>query len=84
VNTKYSQDSRYELSSDRKKAFRKVSNFAVSGKYSLHIIKEGDTIENLANRLLGDPSRYWEIADMNPQVKFQWDLVPGDSIRIPS
>ena len=84
MNTPYTQESRYEISSDRKKAFRKFSNFNVSGRYSLYTLKEGDTIEILANKLLGDPSRYWEIADMNPQVKFQWDLVPGDSIRIPS
>jgi hypothetical protein len=32
---------------------------------------------------LGDPLRYWEIADINPQFKFPLDIVPGKVIRLP-
>lgn len=79
----YDTSSRYELTDDRKEAVRKTKQWAVTGSYSLYTVKQGDTMENIAARQLGDPRRYWEIADVNPQVQFPWDISPGDAIRVP-
>ena len=42
-----------------------------------------DTIESLAGEIYGDPSLWWRLADLNPQVQFPLDLEPGMIIRIP-
>lgn len=52
--------------------------------YSVYAVVQGDTLENIAARQLGDPRRYWEIADINPQIKFPTDLRPGMAIRLPA
>lgn len=51
--------------------------------YSLHRVVQGDTILNIAARLLNDDKLWWQIADINPQVKYPEDLVVGSLIRIP-
>jgi nucleoid-associated protein YgaU len=48
-----------------------------------YVVREGDTLENIATRMLGLPTRYWEIADINPQVKFPLDLEVGTVLRLP-
>lgn len=59
------------------------SNTAVKA-YSKYVAREGDSFELLATRLYNDPTQYWRIADMNPQVKFP-DVIPaGTTIRLPS
>ena len=49
----------------------------------LYTVKYGDTLELLATKIYGDPTQYWRIADINPQIKFPTDLVVGARIRIP-
>jgi nucleoid-associated protein YgaU len=50
----------------------------------MHRIVDGDTLPRLAERYLGDPSRYPEILANNPDVLVQPDLLPlGVRIRIP-
>lgn len=73
-SARYTQDSS-GISSSRK-ALR-------TGRYLEYRVKDGDTLENLAFRLFGDRMRYWEIADMNPQIKYPLDLVVGETIRLP-
>ena len=51
--------------------------------YRTYTVREGDTLESIAQAVLGTQRRFWEIADINPQVKFPLDLVPGNSIRLP-
>ena len=51
--------------------------------YSLYRVISGDSVMNIAARLLGDDRRWWEISDINPQVKYPEDLVVGNIIRIP-
>lgn len=59
------------------------SNVATTS-YSKYVSREGDTFEILATRLYNDPTQYWRIADMNPQVKFP-DVIPaGTTIRLPA
>ena len=73
--------SRYALDASGQTASAKINTDGV--QYSLHLIGQGDTISNVAARLLGNDRRWWEIADINPQVKFPEDLVVGDYLRIP-
>lgn len=43
----------------------------------------GDRFDRLANEVLGDPTKWWVLADLNPEVLFPFDLRPGTMIRIP-
>lgn len=76
----YSSSSRYSISENGQNAVRSVPRGA---RYTLYTVKQGDTLENIAARILGTTERYWELADLNPQVKFPLDLNTGDTIRIP-
>ena len=61
-------------------AIRKpVSNVYVQ-KYT---VKSGETLESISSKLYGDPTQFWRIADINPQIKFPLDLESGMVIRIP-
>lgn len=52
-------------------------------QYVTYTARTGDTFSLLATRLYNDPTQYWRIADINPQVKFS-DVIPtGETIRIP-
>jgi nucleoid-associated protein YgaU len=63
-----------------KTAVRKETSDVYVQKYS---VKIEDTLEGLATQIYGDPSLWWRIADLNPQIKFPLDLEPGMVIRIP-
>ena len=76
----YDASSRYRLNVTGREASR---GDKTTGKYTLYRVVDGDTLENIAARRLGSSSRYWEIADMNPQIKFPLDIKTGDLIRIP-
>ena len=76
----YSSSSRYRLSDSLQTAERRPP---LPTRYATYTVREGDTIEAIASRQLGDPLRYWEIADINPQFKFPMDIAPGDVIRLP-
>lgn len=77
----YRSSSRYRLSSGGMLAERVDEESTV---YYQYISRQGDTFQVLAARLLNDGNRYWEIADINPQV--QWpDAIPtGTVLRIPT
>lgn len=72
--------SRYQLDDDGIHASPKPQQLVL---YTLHRVNNGDNLLNIAARLLGDDRRWWEIANINPQVKYPDDLVVGDVIRIP-
>jgi len=51
--------------------------------YYQYVTRQGDTFHLLASRIFNDPKRYWEIADINPQVEWP-DVIPtGTVLRIP-
>ena len=77
----YSSLSRYEVDDSGVLAFRGAIE---RPNYTLYRCKSGDTLEIIAARLLGSTERYWEIADINPQIKFPLDLSAGTVIRIPT
>lgn len=76
----YDVTSRYALNDVGTEATRKTLK---SGTYYLYTVKDGDNMERIARRALGSTTRYWEIADMNPQIKHPHDLTVGDVIRVP-
>lgn len=76
----YSSSSRYSRSAGQQIAERSVPS---SSQYTLYTVREGDTLETISARLFGTTERYWEIADLNPQIKFPLDLRTGDTLRIP-
>ena len=52
-------------------------------EYSTYTARDGDSFVLLAIRLFNDPSQYWRIADLNPQVKFPDLVTVGTVLRIP-
>ena len=76
----YDASSRYKLDSSGQFAFRKD---LITRNYILYTVRQGDTLESLAARYYGNTKRYWEIADLNPQIQFPIDIAMGDVIRIP-
>ncbi|HEY0183328.1 MAG TPA: tail protein X [Rhodopila sp.] len=48
-----------------------------------HNVQQGDRIDTIAARYLGDPLLYWRIVDANLGVRPGETLVDGQSIRIP-
>jgi len=76
----YSAVSRYTLDSSGQTASRSGKQ---STRYTLYTVRDGDTLERIASRRFGTTERYWEIADLNPQIKFPIDLEVGDVIRLP-
>jgi nucleoid-associated protein YgaU len=81
VIIKYGSNARYSLSGNKQEAYRKKTDKNVV--YTTYVAKQGDSFDLLAHRLLRDFSRYWEIADLNPHVKFPNKLEVGQIIRIP-
>ena len=81
MKTQYLSTDRYSLDTSGQTASR--TRFA-SSQYVAYTSQQGDTFMSLSIRFLNDQTRYWEIADINPQV--QWpDRIPvGTSLRIPT
>lgn len=78
--TGFAVTSRYQVDSNGISASPKDKQIVL---YSQYRASQGDSMSNIAARLLGDDRRWWEIADINPQIKYPEDLAPGDIIRIP-
>jgi len=76
----YKNTSRYALSENGRFAYRKPKEIA---SYNYYVSVDGDTFDLLAARFLGDSTRYWEIADINPQVQWPDRIPTGTTIRIP-
>lgn len=76
----YQTSSRYELTEDGRYATRKDKK-AVS--YTVYVSSDGDTFDLLAARFLGGSERYWEIAEINPQVQWPTSIPTGTALRIP-
>ncbi len=48
-------------------------------------VKKGDSLWNIAKDLTGDGARWQELADANPDKKWDKDFVihPGDELKVP-
>lgn len=76
----YDSTSRYSLDTSGQSASR---GGIVRRAYTLYTVRDGDTLETIATKMLGSPTKYWQIADMNPQVKFPLDISAGTTLRLP-
>lgn len=56
---------------------------AYTFNYSLYIVNVADRIDTLANAFLGDATKWWKLADANPEIMNWSALAPGTVIRIP-
>lgn len=54
-----------------------------NAQFRRYQIVQGDTYQSLAEKVLGTAFDWWRIADMNPQIFWPDDLVPGTVIRLP-
>lgn len=77
---KYLSTDRYVLDEGGQSASR-VN--LIASPFSVYVSRDGDTFMRLAIKFLGDQSRYWEIADINPHVEWPDTIPTGTSIRIP-
>lgn len=55
----------------------------VSGATSVYYAKETESMQFLGFKFLGDPNRWHEVADLNPQVWYPLDLKAGQIMRAP-
>ena len=76
----YSATSRYTLIQGGMLAER-VDQESVA--YTQYVSHEGDTFERLAAKLFNDGKRFWEIADINPQVQYPDTIPTGTVLRLP-
>lgn len=63
--------------------FRSPSSLTKGRSVKYYQWREGDRIDQLASRVLGDPELWWRIMDVNPDIYDPYDLTPGDLLRIP-
>jgi len=77
----YRSSSRYRVTEGGRLADR--VNYK-STTYYQYVTREGDNFPRIAARVFNDPTRYWEIADINPQVEWPDEIPVGTVIRIPS
>ena len=45
---------------------------------------EADRLDIIATKYLGNPSLWWEIMDINPEILDPFSITPGTQIRIPN
>lgn len=52
--------------------------------YSVVLVKETDSQPVYSYRVYRNAERWWTIADVNPQVFYPLDLIPGAMLRVPT
>jgi nucleoid-associated protein YgaU len=60
-----------------------VRKYNPGSNYYLYTTKTGDSFDLIASRIMNDPERYWEIADLNSHVPFPDEIPIGTVLRIP-
>ena len=55
----------------------------VTFQYTYYVVNASDRIDNIAATFLGDPTQWFKIAQVNPQVLNFFNLQPGTMLRIP-
>jgi nucleoid-associated protein YgaU len=77
--------SRYTTSKDETTSIMlAVLKDIASERYTTYVSRYGDTFDLIATRIYNDPTQYWRIANLNPQVKFPNEIPVGTQLRIPS
>lgn len=78
----YTGSSRYRSSNGGRTADRVTT--AINTSYYQYTSREGDNFLILAAKVLNDSTRYWEIADINPQLQWPDEIPTGTLLRIPT
>lgn len=52
--------------------------------YQEHTYKQGERIDNIAFDYYQDPSLWWIILDVNPEITDPTNIKPGTVIRVPN
>jgi hypothetical protein len=68
---------------DRREATYVVGNSAMPGPTINYFAKQDEGIQWLGYKFMGDASRWWEIARINPSIWYPLDLGMGDYIGVP-
>lgn len=50
----------------------------------VHLMVEGETLEQLAYKNYGDSQLWWVIMEANSKYNFEFEIQPGDTILIPT
>lgn len=84
----YMATSRYEeltdASADGVTVVIGVRKETSSTLFTTYMARYGDTFDRIAARIFGDPTRWWEVADINPHVPFPEDIPAGTVLRVPT
>lgn len=56
---------------------------AIPGRFYYHIWKGTDRLDILAQEVFQDPTKWWSILDINPEIIYPFDIPAGTFIRIP-
>jgi hypothetical protein len=62
--------------------FRTWANY--NTKFFIYEVTEIDRIEHIAAKTIGDPSLWWKIMDINPEVINPFEIPVGTQLRIPN
>lgn len=63
---------------------RKTLTIPPGAEITTHRVIQGDTVDHIAYRYLGDASLWWVIMDINPELLRPWDIQIGDILVIPT
>ncbi len=91
VTHTYDDLSRVEYNSDNTSVFNDVSRdttYLLTTGFSIsppkqYMVKETDNIQFLSYKSQRDPTRWWVLANANPQIRHPFDLSMGDMIHLP-
>lgn len=53
------------------------------GRFNLYVWQETDRPDIVAYNQLGNPSLWWAIFDINPEIIYPLNITPGTVVRIP-
>lgn len=86
-NSRYATDTVARVTDDNgitRSTIVRASPVAQVAEFTYYRVVDGDTIQAIANVALNDPTQWWKIADINPEIMQWYDLTPGVVIRIPA
>lgn len=82
--SRYTQTPYYYHKSDDKYVMGLTSYLDNTTVYKLHVVEQGDTIDNLALYYYNNPTLYWIICSFNRITDPYKKLVVGEILKIPS
>ena len=56
----------------------------IASEYFIYEVTEIDRIEHIAAVTIGDPSLWWKIMDLNPEIINPFEIPIGSQLRIPN